>query len=417
MKVLVIGGGVIGVTSAYYLHRAGHEVTLIERQASVANETSFANGGQVSWSSASPWAAPGIPFTAIAWLFKRHSPLILRPGIDPHMWAWLPRFLRNCTSARYRRNKERQIRLARYSHQQLRDVAADQRLSFELQTRGTLILFRDAAAFTRARHDRPVWSLFNLNVRELAATECIAHEPGLADARDKIAGGLLFADDASGDCRAFTAALAARSTSRGVTFELETTVTGIERDGARISAVQTSRGPRHADAYVFAAGSYTPLLLRPLGIRLPVFPVKGYSITFPVGDSARAPLGTVTDEKYKVVVTRLGDRVRAAGTAELSGYNLTLRSAPRATISHVVSDLFPRAGDLSRLEFWTGLRPMTPDNPPVIGATPIRNLFLNTGHGTLGWTMACGSAAVLTDIMAGKTPEIDMDGLTLERFL
>lgn len=417
MRVLIIGGGVIGVTSAYYLNRAGHDVTLIDRQPTLANETSFANGGQVSWSSASPWAAPGIPLTALAWLFKRHSPLILRPGVDPHMWAWLLRFLRNCTTARYRRNKERQIRLARYSHEQLRDVAATQSLSFDFQTRGTLMLFRDTGAFARARRDRSVWSLFNLNVRELTAAQCVAHEPGLVDARDKIAGGLLFEDDACGDCRVFTETLADVCKRRGVTFEMNTTARRIALSGTRIDRVDTSAGPRQADAYVVAAGSYTPLLLRPVGISLPVFPVKGYSITLPVGDTASAPLGTITDEKYKVVATRLGNVIRAAGTAELSGYNLKLRSAPRATISHVVSDLFPRVGDLSQAEFWTGLRPMTPDNPPVIGATPIENLFLNTGHGTLGWTMACGSGAVLADIVGGKTPEVDMDGLTLDRFL
>jgi D-amino-acid dehydrogenase len=416
MKVLVIGGGVIGVTSAYYLRRAGHDVTLIDRQPAIATETSFANGGQVSWSSASPWAAPGIPLTALGWLVKPHSPLILRPNADPAMWRWLFGFLRNCTTARYRRNKARQIRLARFSYRQLTDLARAESLSFDAQMRGTLILYRTRKAFAHARRDRAVWDSFGLRVRELGADQCIEHEPGLADSRDRIAGGLLFDDDACGDCRAFTEALAGVCRSRGVTIELGTTVERIVRTGARVDHVATSAGPRRADAYVLAAGSYTPLLLRPLRIDLPVFPVKGYSITLPVGDPSRAPRGTVTDEKYKVVITRLGDRVRAAGTAELSGYNLTLRGAPRATITRVVSDLFPHCGDLNQVEFWTGLRPMTPDNPPVIGATPLENLFLNTGHGTLGWTMACGSGAVLADIVSGEPPDIDMDGLTLERF-
>ncbi len=416
MKVIIIGGGVIGVASAYYLARAGHAVHLIDRSNDIANETSFANGGQVSWSSASPWAAPGIPLTALGWLFKPHSPLILRPNADPAMWHWLMGFLRNCTDARYRRNKERQIRLARYSHSQLVELGRAQGLSFDSQSRGTLIVFRTPGAFEAARRDRVVWSKFGLDVRELNSEQCIAQEPGLSASRDKIAGGLHFVDDACGDCRAFTLSLADRCRTLGVTFELDTSVQRVVRNSDCIELIETTQGNRSADAYVMAAGSYSPLLLRPVGIRLPVYPVKGYSITLPVGDAARAPQGTVTDEKYKVVITRLGNRIRAAGTAELSGYNLKLRSRPRATISRVVSDLFPGCGDLNQVEFWTGLRPMTPDNPPIIGKTPVENLFVNTGHGTLGWTMACGSAAALASIISGVTPDVDMDGLTLDRF-
>jgi len=417
MKILVLGSGVIGVTSAWYLARAGHDVTLVDRQPRPAMETSFANGGQVSWGSSSPWAAPGIPGKALGWLFKHHAPLVLRPRFDPQMWRWLGQMLRSCTRARYQTNKERQLRLAHYSHACLTELRSEFDLHYDQSTHGLLILYRSARDLEAATHEAHPLDRLGIAYRFLDRTACVAHEPALNVSRDKIMGGMLFPGDESGDCRRFTEDLAARAQQQGVQFLAATSVTRLATDGDRITRVVTDRGDLTADSYVLACGSYSPLLLRPLGIRLPVYPVKGYSITVPITNDAAAPRGTLTDETYKVVITRLGNRLRAAGTAELCGYDLTLRRARLATLAHVVGDLFPSVGDLTAAEPWAGLRPMTPDNPPVIGATPFQNLFLNTGHGTLGWTMACGSGRVLTDLISGRTPEIDLTGLTLARFV
>lgn len=417
MKVLVLGGGVIGVASAYYLQRAGHEVVLLERQADVAQETSFANGGQISWSSAHPWAEPGIPLLALRWLLKPHSPLILHPRLDPALWSWLVKFLGNCTAARYALNRERQVRLARYSHACLAALRNELSIDYDAVTRGTLFLYRSAPALAYELQHEDLWERLGIQHRTLDIDACIAQEPGLAAVRAKLAGGIYFPNDESGDCRRFTVGLAHAAVKLGARIETLTTVQHLVRSGMHIESVVTQRGTLRADAYVLACGSISPLLLQPLGIRLPVYPVKGYSVTLPIIDPASAPQGTLTDERYKVVITRLGENLRAAGTAELGGYDLTLRPSRCATLAHVVRDLFPAAGDFTRAEYWTGLRPMTPDNPPVLGVTPFKNLFVNTGHGTLGWTMACGSGKILADVVSQRSPEIDLEGLTLQRFI
>lgn len=416
MKVLVLGGGVIGVTSAYFLNQAGHEVTVVDRQAGPAMETSFANGGQISWSAASPWAAPGMPLTALRWLFRRHSPLVLRPRFDPALWSWLMQMLRNCTAARYVVNKERLLRVSRYSHECLMQLRAQTGLHYDERGNGTLILFRSQRDLDRAAAEAEWLARWRIPCRVLDRAGCLAREPGLRGAREKIAGGLHFPADESGDCHAFTRQLAELAGRQGVRYQFGTSIERLVAHGDRIACAVTDRGEFSADVHVLACGSYSPLLVRPLGIRLPVYPVKGYSVTIPVTDVAAAPQGTLTDESYKVVITRLGERLRAAGTAELAGYDLRLHPARCATLAHVVNELFPAAGDLSKAEYWAGLRPMTPDNPPVLGPSPYRNLFLNTGHGTLGWTMSCGSAQVLADLISGRRPEIDLTGLTLARF-
>ena len=416
MKVLILGSGVIGVTSAWFLTRAGHEVTVVDRRPEPAQETSYANGGQVSWGAGNPWAAPGIPLTALKWLFKRHSPLVLRPRFDPALWAWLARLLGNCTAARYTVNKERMLRLARYSHACLMQLRRETGIHYDEQARGTLLLFRAASDLDAAAREAAALARWDVPSRVLDPAGCVALEPGLAAARDKIAGGVLYSGDECGDCRAFTQALAALAAQSGVNFMYSTTVRGLATASGHVEGALTDHGVLRADAYVVAMGSYSPRLLRPLGVKLPVYPVKGYSITLPIADGSAAPLGTLTDETYKVVITRLGERLRVAGTAELAGYDLRLRPARLATLEHVVRDLFPGAGDFAHAEPWAGLRPMTPDNPPVLGATPYRNLFLNTGHGTLGWTMSCGAGRVLADLVSGRVPEIDLDGLTLARF-
>ena len=416
MRVLVLGGGVIGVSSAYYLNQAGHQVTLVERQAQVARETSYANGGQLSWGSGGPWAAPGIPGQALRWLFHRHAPLVLRPRLDPALWRWLLRMLRECTPERYRLNKERQLRLARYSHQCLKDLRAATGMHYDERAHGTLVLYRDARELDAALAERVLLDRLAIPTRVLDRAGCVAQEPALAPAAGQLAGGILYPDDELGDCRQFTEQLAERARSTGVEFHTGVTTQSLEAHHDRIEQVLTDRGPLRADRYVLACGSYSPLLLRPLGIRLPVYPVKGYSITVPITNPAAAPRSTLTDETYKIVITRLGARLRAAGTAELAGYDLALRERRLDTLRHSVRQLFPGAGDLEQAEGWAGLRPMTPDNPPVLGPTRYRNLFLNTGHGTLGWTMACGSGRVLADIVSGRNPDIDLDGLTLARF-
>ncbi len=417
MKMLVLGSGVIGVASAYYLNKAGHDVTVLDRAEAVGMETSFANGGQISWGAGGPWAEPGIAWTAFKWLFKPHSPLVLRPRLDPAMWSWMLQFLRNATPARYAVNKERMLRLARYSHECFKQLRAETGIKYDEQTRGTLILFRTQKDTDKAAADTALLDRFGVPYQLLSRSGCLAHEPALKRVKEKIVGGIHFPDDESGDCHLFTHKLAQLAEKAGVRFQMRTTIQRLEAAGDSITRVITDSGEFTADAYVVACGSYSPLLLRPLGIKLPVYPLKGYSITLPITNPNAAPIGTLSDETYKVVITRLGDRLRAAGTAELAGYDLSLPRSRCETLEHVVRDLFPNAGDFSRAEYWTGLRPMTPDNPPVIGATPYKNLFLNTGHGTLGWTMSCGSGKVLADLISDRQPVIDLEGLTLERFL
>ncbi|MEK7815250.1 MAG: D-amino acid dehydrogenase [Pseudomonadota bacterium] len=417
MKVIVLGSGVIGVTSAYYLNKAGHEVTVIDRADAPGRETSFANGGQVSWGAGGPWAAPGIAWTACKWLFKPHSPLVLRPRLDPAMWSWMLQFLRNATPARYAINKERMLRLARYSHACMQQLRQETGIHYDEQTRGTLILFRTQQDLDKAAADTALLDRFGVPYQLLSRSGCLAHEPALKPVKWKIVGGVHYPEDESGDCHLFTHNLAQLAEKAGVRFQMQTTINRLETSaGDQIARIVTDRGEFAADAYVLACGSYSPLLLRPLGIRLPVYPLKGYSITIPVTHPDAAPIGTLSDETYKVVITRLGDRLRAAGTAELAGYDLSLPRRRCETLAHVLRDLFPHAGDFSNAEYWTGLRPMTPDNPPVLGVTPYKNLFLNTGHGTLGWTMSCGSGRVLANVVAGRRSEVDLDGLTLARF-
>ena len=416
VKVVVLGGGVIGVTTAYYLADAGHEVTVVDRQPGPALETSFANAGEVSPGYASPWAGPGVPIKAIKWLLMKHGPLVIRPKLDPAMWRWLIKLLRNCTSRRYAVNKSRMIPLAEYSRDCLRALRAKEAIHYDERSQGTLQLFRAQAQLDGTTDDIAVLKQYGVPYEVLDREGCVGAEPALAAVKQRIAGGLRLPQDETGDCHMFTQALAVRAADLGVQFRLGTTIDHLEADVTGITGVATSAGLLQADAYVVALGSWSPLLLKPLGIPIPVYPVKGYSITVPIRDPLAAPLSTVMDESYKVAITRLGERIRVGGTAEVSGYSTRLYAARRATLDHSLTDLFPRGGDLDQATFWSGLRPMTPDGPPVIGATRYANLHLNTGHGTLGWTMACGSGRVLADLMSGRKPEIDTAALALTRY-
>jgi D-amino-acid dehydrogenase len=416
VKILVLGSGVIGVTSAYYLAQAGHEVTVIDRQPKPALETSFANAGEVSPGYSSPWAGPGVPVKAVKWLLMKHGPLVIRPKLDPVMWIWLLKMLRNCTSARYAINKGRMIPIAEYSRDCLRALRSETGIHYDERAQGTLQLFRQQSQLDDTGDDIAVLKQYGVPYEVLGRDGCIAAEPALAAVKDKIAGGLRLPQDETGDCHMFTQALAVEAEKLGVRFAFNVGIQGLSADATRVTGVATSNGVLQADAFVVALGSWSSRLVRPLGISLPVYPVKGYSITAPIVDPDGAPVSTVMDESYKVAITRLGGRIRVGGTAEISGHSDKLYAARRATLDHSLTDLFPRGGDLARATFWSGLRPMTPDGPPVIGATRYSKLHLNTGHGTLGWTMACGAGKVLADLLSGRKPDIDTSELTVSRY-
>ena len=416
MKILILGSGVIGVTAAHYLAEAGHEVTVVDRQSGPALETSFANAGEVSPGYSSPWAGPGIPVKAIKWLLMKHGPLVVRPLIDPTMWLWVLKMLMNCNSKSYAVNKARMVPIAEFSRDCLRELRASTGIAYDERSQGTLQLFRTEKQLHGISGDVEVLKQFGVPFEVLDPAGCIAAEPALAKVKGKFVGGLRLPGDETGDCQMFTERLASHAASRGVTFKFGTTIERIVAEGGKITGVATSAGMLTADAYVVALGSYSPIMVKPLGLSLPVYPIKGYSITVPIGDEAGAPVSTVMDETYKVAITRLGGRIRAGGTAEISGYDLRLHEGRKATLLHSVGDLFPEGGDLANAKFWCGLRPMTPDGPPIIGGTRFGNLYLCTGHGTLGWTMSCGSGRVLADIISGRKPEIEVGELALSRY-
>ncbi|KQT85093.1 D-amino acid dehydrogenase [Aurantimonas sp. Leaf443] len=415
MKVVVLGAGVIGVTSAWYLMRAGHEVTVIDRQPGPALETSFANAGEVSFGYCSPWAAPGIPKKAIKWLLMEHAPLILRPKPDLAMISWMVRMLRNCTAERYALNKSRMLRLSDYSRTCLAELRAETGVEYDQRMKGTLQLFRTQAQLDASAKDVKALAEDGIAYEILDPSGCVRAEPALARAHNRIVGGLLTPNDETGDCFKFTNALARLCAERGVSFDYGRTIRRLIVDAGRITGVETDAGVVPAEAVVVALGSHSPALVAPHGLSLPVYPVKGYSLTIPIRNPELAPESTVMDESYKIAITRLGDRIRVGGMAEISGFTNDLVPARRRTLEHSVTDLFP-GGDLSKSSFWSGLRPMTPDGTPVIGATKVKGLFLNTGHGTLGWTMSCGSGRLLADLVGGRAPEIDARDLSIARY-
>jgi D-amino-acid dehydrogenase len=417
MKVLILGAGVIGTTAAYALAGEGHDVTVIERQPDVARETSFANAGEVSPGYSAPWAGPGVPMKAIKWLLMHHRPLVVRTPWNPTLVAWAMQMLRNCTQARYDLNKGRMVRLAEYSRDQMVDLRAATGIRYDERTQGTLQLFRTHAQLDGTGADIEILKRYGVKWELLDMNGCVQHEPALQHTRDKFVGGLRLPGDETGDCHLFTQEAAKLAVLCGANFRFNTRIARIEMDGNRVTGVTLDQGERvQADALIVALGAHSTAMVAPLGLKLPVYPVKGYSITVPITDASRAPESTVMDETHKVAVTRLGSRIRVGGTAELAGFDLRLHEARRRTLEHVVTDLFPGGGDVSRASFWCGLRPMTPDGTPVVGATPIAGLFLATGHGTLGWTMAAGTARVVADLVAARKPAIDMEGLGLDRY-
>jgi len=420
MHVIVLGSGVIGTTTAWYLAQRGARVTVLERQPGPALETSFANAGQVSPGYSTPWAAPGIPLKALKWLFQRHAPLAIRADGSLFQLRWMMQMLANCSAERYTVNKERMMRLSEYARDCLRTLRADTGIAYEERSRGTLQLFRTQAQLEAAQRDIAVLQECGVPYELLGADELPQVEPALTRRRCPLAGGLRLPNDETGDCHLFTTRLTELARQAGVEFRFGVDIREILTGGGGVIGVRVGDGEHSqvlaADRYVLALGSYSRQMAAGLGLDLPVYPVKGYSLTVPLVDADGAPQSTVLDETYKVAVTRFDDRIRVGGMAELGGYDLRLNPRRRETLERVVGDLFPTGGDLPRAEFWTGLRPMTPDSTPIVGATPYPELFINTGHGTLGWTMSCGAGALVADLVTGRQPAIRHDDLALSRY-
>ncbi|WP_076073291.1 D-amino acid dehydrogenase [Sphingomonas montana] len=415
-SVLVLGGGVVGVATAWYCAQAGCAVTLIERREGVGLETSFANAGQVSPGYSAPWAGPGMQVKALRWLAMKHGPLKVQPRMDRALFAWLIRFNAACTADAYATGKSRMMRLANYSRDQLGLLRAETGIAYDHGQGGTLQLFRTPKQVEAAAKDVAVLRDLGVDHRMLDRDGVLAQEPGLSAATAPIAGGLLLPGDETGDAHLFTRELARMAADAGVTFVHDSNVEAIVADGGRIAHVVAGGRIHRADDVVLALGSYSAQAARPLGLDLPVYPLKGYSLTAPVADPSGAPLSTVMDESYKIGITRLGDRIRVGGTAELAGFDTRLPSKRTEVLRLSLTDLFPRAADLDAVRYWTGLRPATPDGPPIVGASPFANLWLNCGHGTLGWTMACGSGRLIADLITGAAPEIEYGDLSYARY-
>ena len=412
MNVVVLGAGLEGTASAWFLRAAGHEVTVLERQAAAGMETSFANGGQISVSHAEPWANPGAPLKVLKWLAHEDAPLLFRLRADYRQWLWGLQFLIECLPARARRNTAALVKLGMYSRASLQALRRETGIHYDELTRGILHLYTDPEEFEAARAPAELMRAMGLDRQLKTPEECAAIEPALASCKHLLAGGTYSDSDESGDAHKFTQSLAQLCAQRGVRFDFEVDIQGFAVDKQKISGVSIQRkdGRRESvrgDAYVLALGSYSPLFAQKLGIFLSVYPAKGYSVTMPVKNPAAAWSVSLTDDEHKLVYSRLGDRLRIAGTAELTGYNLDINHVRCEAIVKRTMDLFPEAGDPSKAQFWTGLRPSTPSNIPYIGRTKYPNLFLNTGHGTLGWTHACGSGRSLADIISGRKPGVD----------
>jgi D-amino-acid dehydrogenase len=409
VKVLVLGAGVVGVTSAWYLAQAGHEVLVVERQPQPGMETSFANGGQISAAHAEPWAKPSLVPKILRWIGREDAPLLFRPRADWAQWEWGLRFLLECLPGRFEHNCRALAGLAAYSRECLLALRERLGIPYDHLSRGILHFATDARDFEVLARGAEAMRALGVARQVKSAQECLAIEPALRNSQDTVTGGVYTPTDESGDAHRFTCELAGLASQCGVAFRFNTALKAIETEGGAASAVRLADEQRlTADAYVVALGSYSPLLLRPLGIRIPVYPLKGYSITLPLGpaEESAAPSVSLTDEAHKIVVSRLGNRLRAAGTAELTGYDTRVNVLRCAAIARRVRELFPGLGGVTTVETWAGLRPSTPSNVPLIGPTRLRNLFLNTGHGTLGWTLACGSARALADVVSGRRPAV-----------
>jgi D-amino-acid dehydrogenase len=412
MRVVVLGAGLLGVTSAYFLRQQGHDVTVIDRQATPAAETSFANGGQISVSHAEPWANPGAPLKVLKWLGHEDAPLLFRIRADMRQWLWGLQFLRECTPARTRHNIEQIVRLGTYSRDTLQALRRDIGLEYDERTQGILHFYTSQKEFDGAEGPAAQMRALGCDRRVISADEAVRLEPALRHIRPQLAGATYTAEDESGDANRFARELVTRCEADGVQFLMSHTVTALRAVAGRIDHVEATDADGRfqrvrGDAYVLAMGSLSPLYAAPLGIRLPIYPAKGYSVTLPVKDEAMAHQVSLTDDEYKLVFSRLGNRLRIAGTAELNGYDRDLNRVRCEAIVRRTEELFPGAGDTEQAQFWTGLRPATPSNVPIVGRSKLPNLYLNTGHGTLGWTHSCGSGKSIARIVSGLQPEVD----------
>ncbi len=412
MKVTVLGAGVTGITSAWFLRQAGHEVTVIDRQPGPALETSFANGGQISVSHAEPWANPGAPLKVLKWLAREDAPLLFRLRPDLNQWLWGLAFLRECTPGRTRHNIRQMVNLGLYSRGKLQQLRADTGITYDQKTQGILHFYTSEQEYADAQGPAAVMREYGCELDMKTPDECVAIEPALAASRHQLVGGSMTASDESGDAQQFTRKLAALCAEAGVEFLYSTRIVGARKEGDILAGVQIANADGivseiTSDAYVMCLGAYSPQWARLLGQNLRIYPAKGYSVTLPVINEAASYSVSLTDDEYKLVFSRLGKRLRIAGTAELDGYNTDLNLVRCEAIVRRVRQLFPDMTDGKNAQYWTGLRPATPSNVPYIGASKTRKLFLNTGHGTLGWTHACGSGAAIADIVSGVTPQLD----------
>jgi D-amino-acid dehydrogenase len=415
MKILVLGAGIIGTSSAWFLNKAGHDVCVIERQAGVAQETSFANGGQIAVSHAEPWANPHAPFKLLKYLGKDDAPLLFRPRAELQQWLWGLSFLRECSRKRTDHNIRQILALSEYSRKTLIALRSETGLSYDNLSRGILHFYTEQQEFDRSFHAARLMRELGCPRNTITADEVVKKEPALSGIRHKIVGGDFTETDESGDAHKFTCGLALQASAAGVDFQFNTSVTRLLTAGSGASAEITGvevideRGQHkvlRADAYVIAIASFAPQLLRRLGINLLIYPGKGYSATYPIIQPDLAPMISLTDDGYKLVLSRLGQHLRVAGTCEINGYSRELNNARCAAITRRTRELFPDACDYQNPTYWAGLRPLTPSNRPYIGKTKFQNLYLNVGHGSLGWTMGAGSGRAISEIIDGRMPTV-----------
>ena len=417
MKVVVLGAGIIGTTSAYFLAKQGHDVTVIDRQNGVSMETSHANAGCLSYGFTSPWASPGLPLSVLKWTLTGRSPLIINPNVSIETIKFLYRIYKNCNSRSYEVNKSRMLRLASYSQKALIEIESDFDLYYEQRKQGSLQLFWDSKEMDKVKKDIAILQKFNIKSSLLDAEDCVKIEPGLKYVKNKIAGGVQFMDDFTGNCYLFSTEIYQKCVEMGVNFEFNTEIKSLQINNNKISSVLTDKDEYRADCYSVSLGSYSSKILSKIGIEIPIYPVKGYSITLPVLSDEDAPQSTIMDERNKIAITRLGDSIRVAGMAHLTGFDKNLRAKSLESLKSGLDLIFPKSYESSEnVNFWTGFRPSTPDGTPVIGPTPFSNLFLNTGHGTLGWTMSAGSGKLLANLISGVNPEISTEGIDMSRY-
>ena len=416
MKVIVLGAGVVGTATAYFLAKQGHEVEVVERQSGAALETSFGNGGVIHASEVEPWSQPGMPSKILKWLGKEDAPLLVRYGAIPHMWRWGLKFMANCTPERFRRNALVNLKIALHSLKVLQQIRAETGIEYDVRTGGVLKIYTNAQSLAGGIESAKFLSASGLTFQEVDKAECVRREPALQASAATLAGGIYFPRDEVGDCHKFTTGLAAHCAKLGVKFHYGTAIQRLVRNGSAIGSVETSRGSMRADSIVAALGSFTPIVLRTAGIGVPIYPVKGVTITVPGAawpDRLRMP---IIDDGRLFGLVPLGDRLRVSGSAEVAAYDTTPSPARCQAIIRNVVSVFPdfaKCVDPATAKYWAGVRPVTPTGTPILGRSPIANLYIAAGHGHLGWTMGCGSGHVMADLVAGRTPEIDMSGFAL----